>query len=208
MRTMRLWQAGKSSDTALPTSLLASAICNSARAPTRRRRRAVAWPIVERIRNCVMIASHLGPDVLNAPKETPFEYAWFQPRDFMQLFCTAASTSTYCQEYMYMHSSYVQYFATYAEGDIYLEVALLVACGFCPRQVVSTMVEFVKEGKLRPYVGGKVWGHTKSGRRWPSGVNEQHDPDRKWNCGRCGKSFGDTRGGSTQSVSTEEYILN
>lgn len=188
---MTLWRVRQTSDATLPTSLLASAICNSARAPSRKRRSAITWPIVERIRNCVVVANHLGPNILMSPPEAPFEFIAYQSRDFMELFCMAASRSTYCQEYIYMRSSYMQYFKTYAEGDIYLEVALLVACGICPREAVSTMLEFVKEGKLTPYEGGKVWGHTKSGRRWPLGTIRPDEPGREWTCDRCFRTFRD-----------------
>ncbi|KAH7398954.1 hypothetical protein DE146DRAFT_512890 [Phaeosphaeria sp. MPI-PUGE-AT-0046c] len=206
MRAIMRRQPGKKKGASLYNLLLASAICNSASAPSRGRRgnRAPPQCIVERIRNCVVIANHLLPSGV----EDASRFVDIQSHSavIMQGLCRAATTSMYCQEYIYMPSSYSQYFGTYGEADAYLETALLVACGYSAEPVISTMVKLVKEGQLSPYMGDKVWGHTKSGRRWPSGTYEQHDSDVEWNCSRCGKTFWDTEGRSLASVQRGDFF--
>jgi hypothetical protein len=191
MRTIRPWHPGENHGAALYTSLWASAMCNMAKPPShgRRRWKLPQYRITERIQNCVIIATHLQSESKDSSVQSQA-----QPNVIRQRLCTAASTSTYCYEYVYMPSCYTQYFRTYAEGDAYLETALLVACGYSSKAVVSTMVNLVKNGKLGPYIACDIRGHVKSGRRWredglPSCGGFYISEIELRKCGRCGKTF-------------------
>jgi hypothetical protein len=131
------------------TALLASAICNSSRSTAARcRSTRIGTPLIaHRIRNCLTIASYLNPLEGSCYIAGPEA----RHKALMLDFCSAASTSTYCQEYMYMPLDYWQWFGTYGEGDVTLEVALLVACGYSTEQVLKIMPQLAKEGKLAPY---------------------------------------------------------
>jgi hypothetical protein len=158
----------------LHTSLLASAMCNSASAvSSQSRRNRLKMPrMAERIRNCTTIAAHLS-----LPKDSHFVDPKIKPRDLMQHLCTAASTSILCQEYMFIPWYYAQDFRTYAEGDACLEVALLVVCGYSTGAVLHTMVRLVREGKLAPYSKCKPDVYVEKGWRWTA---------RRQYCGRTG----------------------
>jgi hypothetical protein len=119
--------------------------------------------MANRIRNCITIASHIG-----LPDNSPFADPSIRPRDLMQHLCTAALTSTYCQEYIYMPWDYDRGFRSFAEGDAYLEVALLTAYGYTAEPVLLTMVRLVKEGTLPPYRMGAPQGFPPSGGSWVS----------------------------------------
>jgi hypothetical protein len=155
----------------LCTSLLASAIHNSASSPHRRTRiqhgatRRQSIRIVDRIRNCVIIAASI-----DLPSQAPFTDPSVRPRDLMQRLCTAASTSSYCQEYIYLPMEYMEGFSRNAEGDAYLELALLVSCGYTVEPVLRRMVSLHKTGKLRPYTPGRLAGHSmRCVERWSPG---------------------------------------
>jgi hypothetical protein len=149
-----LWNSDHENMTTLHIDLLASATHNSADASSApsRRTRIEATRITDRIRNCITIASQIG-----LPENSPFADPSIGPRDLMQHLCTAASTSRYCQEYMYMPSCYHQRFTRFAEGDAYLEAALLVASGYTAELVLHTMERLVKEGKLIHIMSGRRW---------------------------------------------------
>ncbi|CAO2651291.1 Nn.00g095880.m01.CDS01 [Neocucurbitaria sp. VM-36] len=146
----------------LPITLLASAICNSSR-PSGSSRRHIRTPrIANRVRNCTTIATHIA----TTSGSLPF-HVTHSARTLMQSFCNAASTSAYCQEYMFMPTQYDARFKSCAEGDMYLEAALLVANGYPIEEVKIWMVRLAKEGKLMRYrknsglgVGGcsRGWG--------------------------------------------------
>lgn len=73
----------------------------------------------------------------------------------LQHFTVAAARSTWCQEYMYMPSYYSSAFNAYREGEVYLEVALLVACcRFSTQDVLQMMVRLAKRGMLLGYRKG------------------------------------------------------
>jgi hypothetical protein len=152
----------------LHTSIFASAICNSASASSSKRRpsRRETPRIADRIQNCTTIAMHLG-----LPSNSPGKLPAFSisPRELMQRLCTAASTSIYCQEYIYMPSYYEQLFQTHAEGDACLEAALLVACGYEFAEVVKAMIKLVEMGELKPYLKGKYEWEVRRERRWGDG---------------------------------------
>ncbi|EAT85310.1 hypothetical protein SNOG_07844 [Parastagonospora nodorum SN15] len=135
-----------------PTSLLASAIYNSTRTlPKYHQHFTHATPrIARRIRNCSIIASHISH-----PPFTP---------SLLQRLSTAASTSIYVQEYIFMPSYYEQLFASTAEGDACLEVALLSVCGYEMEDVIKTMVRLVGKGDLEKYVWVKYKSNAAAGK--------------------------------------------
>ncbi|KAL5118201.1 hypothetical protein ACEQ8H_003873 [Pleosporales sp. CAS-2024a] len=141
----------------LHTSLLATALFHSAStASPRRRPLAHETPrIAQRLRNCVAMAARIDPA--------------FSRTELLRRMSTAASSSIYIQEYIYMPSYYQQLFQTTAEGDACLEVALLMVCGFGREQVVKSMVGLVKDGQMRPYAQGKYEWEVKRERRWGNG---------------------------------------
>jgi hypothetical protein len=128
--------------------LLASALCNSAGASSARPRRVKYGRsrMPDRIRNCTTIASHIS-----LPDNSSFADPKTRPRDFIRHLCTAVLTSIYCREYMFTPSQYSRSFRTFAEGDAYLEVALLAACGYTAEEVLHTMTRLVKERVLPLY---------------------------------------------------------
>jgi 5-carboxymethyl-2-hydroxymuconate isomerase len=132
----------------LHTSLLASAMYNSASAasPRARRARLQTLRMADRIRNCTTIAAHLS-----LPTDAPFADPNTKPEDLMRHLCTAASTSIHCQEYIYVPTSHAWGFRTFSEADAYLEVALLVVLGYSTESILYTMVKLSKEGKLALY---------------------------------------------------------
>ncbi|KAH5879130.1 hypothetical protein HBI91_029210 [Parastagonospora nodorum] len=144
-----------------PPSLLASAIYNSTRTlPKYHQHFTHATPrIARRIRNCSIIASHISH-----PPFTP---------SLLQRLSTAASTSIYVQEYIFMPSYYEQLFASTAEGDACLEVALLSVCGYEMEDVIKTMVRLVGKGDLEKYVWGRYAWEVRRERRWMKGVGER-----------------------------------
>jgi hypothetical protein len=156
--------------TTLHIDLLASAIHNSADASSApsRRPRIETTRIADRIRNCITIASQIG-----LPENSPFADPSIRPGDLMHHLCAAASTSRYCQEYMYIPSSYNQRFTSFAEGDAYLEAALLVASGYTAEPVLHTMKRLVKEGKLIHIMGAR--------RRIPVRAPDQLFYNDRWN---------------------------
>jgi hypothetical protein len=65
--------------------------------------------------------------------------------------CYAARLSTYRQQYMCIPDQYYAKFKSGMEGDVYAEVALLVACGYDVQEVRVKMAELAKEGSLVGY---------------------------------------------------------
>jgi hypothetical protein len=128
--------------------LLASALYNSAGASPARPRRVEYGRsrMSDRIRNCTTIASHIS-----LPNNSPFADPKIRPQDLRRQLCTAALTSIYCREYIFTPSQYSRSFRTLAEGDAYLEVALLTACGYTAEDVIHTMIRLVKERILPLY---------------------------------------------------------
>lgn len=164
----------------LITTLLASAICNSSSATTPQRSSArVSTPrMVHRIRNCTIIASHLIP--LDEPCYGV--HPEVGRKALMLAFCSAASTSTYCQEYMYMPWNYWQWFSTYAQGDACLEVGLLGACGYSTEGALRIIPRLKKEGKLAPYSSAGSTGQGKCGKRRDLRPRRIHDEYDLWTC--------------------------
>ncbi|KAH8730658.1 hypothetical protein GQ44DRAFT_451604 [Phaeosphaeriaceae sp. PMI808] len=157
----------RENDTKLHTSVLASAMYNSSRALASNRRARLATPrIVNRIRNCTTIASTLCP-LIDPTSKNPNP----GPKELMRRFCNAASTSIYCHEYMYMSSAYVDWFGLYAEDEAYLEVALLVACGFSKEGALESLFKLAKQGKLAPYIVGRPDRTIMRARRWNYNAN-------------------------------------
>lgn len=72
-----------------------------------------------------------------------------------------------------MPTYYEQLFATTAEGDACLEVALLSVCGYEMGEVVKTMVRLVGKGVLGKYAWGRYAWEVKRERRWAKGVVER-----------------------------------
>jgi hypothetical protein len=123
------------------TSLLAAALYNPlSRARSRHTATSRSRPhghIVHRIQNCVIIAQHISG---------PTSY------DLFRHFCKKASTSRYCLRYMYLHrySHDIEHTGVSGEANAYVEIALLVACGYGFEAVRRVIVELI-EGK------GLVW---------------------------------------------------
>jgi hypothetical protein len=133
--------------------LLASALYNSACASSDRPRRVKYGRsrMPERIRNCTTIASHIS-----LPDNSAFADPKIWPQDLVRYLCTATLTSMYCREYIFTPSQYSRSFRTFAEGDAYLEVALLTACGYTAEDVLHTMVRLVKE-RVLPLYRMELW---------------------------------------------------
>jgi hypothetical protein len=143
-----LQNSGHENITSMHMDLLASATCNSAgasSAPSRRRRMKKSH-MADRIRNCITIASHLS-----LPKNSSFADPNTKPVDLMRHLYTAALSSTYCRQYMYMPTQCTDWFQNVAEGDAYLEAALLIACGYMAESVLHTMSRLVNGGILPRY---------------------------------------------------------
>jgi hypothetical protein len=179
----------------LYTSLLASSIYNSASSPHLRTgiQYGAPWTqvlcIANRIRNCVTIAASI-----RLPPQASFADPRVRPRDLMQRLCTAASTSTYCQEYIYLPLEYMQGFSRNSEGDAYLELALLISCGYTDKSVLRYMVYLHKAGKLRPYTLGRpaedlIWCIE----RWGSGRRRQCYKHNDCTCFSEGNALGRTK---------------
>jgi hypothetical protein len=100
----------------------------------------------------------------------------------MLTLCTAASTSTYCQEYMYMPWKYWQWFNTYAQGDVCLEVALLGACGYSTKDALKIIPKLQEEGKLAPYSSAGSTGHRKYGKRRDLRPRRVYNDYDLWTC--------------------------
>jgi len=149
MRAARDNLPGQKGATSLHTRLLASAIYNSSRNPSRSRlsqkkSRHEMPQMSHRIRNCVRIAS-----TIDSPSE-------WSTQDLMRRLSTAASTSLWCLEYMYTPVYYTVAFGSHREGDACLEVALLVACGYSTQDVLDSMLRLARLGKLKHYRKGWV----------------------------------------------------
>jgi hypothetical protein len=126
------------------TSLLASALSNpSSGAHSRHTATSRSHPmphIVHRIQNCVIIANHISPRTESSSE------------DLLNRFCVAASTSRYCQRYMYAYrQSRHELSWTYTEADAYLEIALLVACEYRFEDVKYWMLELLERRVLMQY---------------------------------------------------------
>jgi hypothetical protein len=78
-------------------------------------------------------------------------------KGLMRRLCTAASTSLWCLKYMYIEMEYFPAFNTYREGEAYIEVALLVACGYATDDVLTAMLRLAKMNRLRNYTPD--WSH-------------------------------------------------
>jgi hypothetical protein len=75
---------------------------------------------------------------------------------------------------MFTPTHYGYLFRTFAEGDAYLEVALLAACGYTADDVLHTLVRLVKERKIPLYRTGPSQGHLLCGNRWNTGFGAPH----------------------------------
>lgn len=115
----------------------------------------ISPPIVARIRNCKTIADNIpsthAPDDSNEGSSHLSDTLGMESKSMLYRLCVMASTSHYCHQYIYTYEYYSSSFKSSAEGDAYLEAALLVACGFAIEDVKSAMVKLAKEGKLARY---------------------------------------------------------
>ncbi|KAF2829900.1 hypothetical protein CC86DRAFT_403238 [Ophiobolus disseminans] len=145
MRTFGLL-ARQETLTTFHTRLLASAIYNSSRSP-----RHSSWhkrsQMTHRIWNCMRIAS-----ILDSP------CGKLGTDELMRRLCNAASASIWCREYMYLPELFAASFESYHDGDPYVEVALLVACGYSSQDVLDGMLKLAKRGKLKYYRVVTIWG--------------------------------------------------
>ena len=108
------------------------------------------------MRNCVLIAEKIT---------CPFEFHYHRynhgpplvaPGSFCSMqtvgkLCYAASLSTCCQQYMCIPELYFAKFKNGVEGEVYLELALLVACGYDVQEVRMMMIKLAKENMLVGY---------------------------------------------------------
>lgn len=138
----------------LRCSLLASALFNSVQARTGSMR---GPRIVARLRNCKIIAESIPSSYeLHGSKgtvsclfgEDESSLVGNTGKSLLRRLCVAASTSYYCHLYIYTYKEYSYLFKSGAMGNLYLEAALLVACGYALEDVKVAMVKLALEGKL------------------------------------------------------------
>lgn len=81
---------------------------------------------------------------------------------------------------------YWQWFSTYAQGDVCLEVALLGACGYSTKDALKIIPKLQEEGKLAPYSSAGSTGHRKYGKRRdlrPRRVHDEYELSPFMSCG-------------------------
>ncbi|CAN9437930.1 unnamed protein product [Alternaria alternata] len=135
----------ETSDTSLRNAFLASALY---RETQRCSENGAIHPIAYRIKNCVLVAQHLL-----------FDHNAQQEQQLYKRFCTSASASYCCREYIFDFRCGFREpvlgvdnpggFAR--EGDILLEVSLLVANGYQLTKVKQWMVRLGRLGLLAGY---------------------------------------------------------
>ncbi|KAG9185333.1 hypothetical protein G6011_07877 [Alternaria panax] len=166
-------------ETSLCNALLASALYNETQRCSGNN---VVHPIAYRIKNCVLVAQHLSSDH-NIQHE----------QHMYKIFCAAASTSHSCMRYI----SGLRYSRTASvsgvdnpggskrEGDVLLEVSLLVANGYQLEDAKRWMRRLGRLGMLVGYRGYFV--------QLPNGQQyllDQVDAQYEWvneECFRCGR---------------------
>lgn len=169
----------ETSDTSLRNAFLASALY---RETQRCSENGAIHPIAYRIKNCVLVAQHLS-----------FDHNAQQEQQLYKTFCNSASASYYCRRYIFDFRCGLKEpvlgvdkpggFAR--EGDILLEVSLLVANGYQLTKVKRWMVRLGKLGLLAGY--------------------REHDIPRAPVCGL--RIDGPCTLGSHESLSREEIYL-
>ena len=135
----------ETSDTSLRNAFLASALY---RETQRCSENGAIHPIAYRIKNCVLVAQHLS-----------FDHNAQQEQQLYKRFCTSASASYCCRRYIFdFRCGFKEQvlcvdnpggFAR--EGDILLEVSLLVANGYQLTKVKRWMVRLGRLGLLAGY---------------------------------------------------------
>ena len=135
----------QTSDTSLRNAFLASALYRETR---RCSENGAIHPIAYRIKNCVLVAQHLS-----------FDHNAQQEQQLYKRFCTSASASYCCRRYIFdFRCGFKEQvlcvdnpggFAR--EGDILLEVSLLVANGYQLTKVKRWMVRLGRLGLLAGY---------------------------------------------------------
>jgi hypothetical protein len=133
----------------LRNALLASALYNSCRSSTTATMLRNIDPrlhITDRIFNCTLIAQHMDR-----------QHSASHQHDLIRMFCTAASTSLCCWQYIFQwRSTRVEKRYTYMDcrdanvvEDVYLEAALLVASGYGIEAVKRWMIKLGRGKKLK-----------------------------------------------------------